>query len=282
MQSADNRTWISYFYQQLKTTASFNVAAEQLVKAAKKCSAFKGLSLIIYNQNNPEIVNSFGSLQNIKNINDLSSTDIINIDFPDLSGYILAELPKRSNARYYLWSAVFLLSLFKDMRSQVKQAELSGIIDQTTGLLCRNFIFEEIDFVIKQLNRYGGEFSLLLIAVDKYYSNSNQFANFDDHSIQELKEVAGFLKTIIRETDRIASFAPGAFLLLLSQTDLNGSNVVCSRILEMYRRKNLPSTISIGIANYPADSITRDELLEVAEKAVNHARGLGGNTAARI
>lgn len=274
---ANIKKWIDDYYSKLLKLRTVGSAAELLAKSALSSGLINGMVIVQNNKN--KIIASSGSLSTLNNIDDVSSKKITIFKIPGGKGKVLVEGIKITSVYNYINSSIFLFSLFSDMIYKIRSAELSGILDLNTGLFNRNFIIEEVDFVIKQLERYGGEFTLLHISIDfqEEYNDKNK-----DEYDKLIKKVSTFFMSILRETDRIGHLSEGEFLVLLSKAGVKGSEIAASRILDFYRKKNFHYSLSIGITTYPNDSTILDELLEFAEKALQSARDLGGDTASRV
>lgn len=279
MRISDNRRWLKEFYQNLKNCGTQASAAEILAQTAVDYGPFNGLAVIMKEDGKEKIITSSGSMKKYRSQNSIDRTKYYSVDLPDYDGVVIADLYKKITSRYYLQTAVYLFSLFLSMNKKIRKAEISGIIDPLTGLFNRNYILEEIDFLLKQMNRYGGEFSLLNISLD-----IPEWMVIKDAEVDikvEIQQLAKYLIDSFRETDRIGYLSFGEFICILLKSGVKRSNSISSRILENYRRKNLPLSLSIGIVTYPGESTFQDELVEKVEKAKKIAKSMGGNTASR-
>ncbi len=279
MRISDNRRWLKEFYQNLKNCGTQASAAEILAQTAVDYGPFNGLAVIMKEDGKEKLITSSGSMKKYRSHNSINRTKYYSVDLPDYDGVVIADLYKKFTSRYYLQTAVYLFSLFLSMNKKIRKAEISGIIDPLTGLFNRNYILEEIDFLLKQMNRYGGEFSLLNISLD-----IPEWMEIKDAEVDikvEIQQLAKYLIDSFRETDRIGYLSFGEFICILLKSGIERSNSISSRILENYRRKNLHLSLSIGIATYPAESTFQDELIEKVEKAKKIAKSMGGNTASR-
>jgi len=269
--------WIDDYYSKLLKLRTVGSAAELLTKSALSSNLVNGMAIVLTEDN--KIIATSGSLSTMKNIDNVSSKKITFFDIPRGKGKVLVDGIRVPSLYNYINASIFLFSLFSDMILKIRSSELSGILDSNTGLFNRNFIIEEVDFVIKQLERYGGEFSLIHISIDfqeEYIDKNREELN------KIIKNVSAFFISILRETDRIGYLKEGEFLVLLSRAGMKGAEIASARILDFYRKKNYPYSLSIGISTYPNDTTVLDELLEYAEKALQVARDIGGDTASRF
>jgi diguanylate cyclase (GGDEF)-like protein len=97
-----------------------------------------------------------------------------------------------------------------------------------------------------------------------------------------LKEVANLLRFAVRVGDEPYRFGGDEFVLLLSDADGEGANVVATRIQDIYRSMgqtlrgtDVQVSFSIGIAVFPEDGTTPEALMERADTALLDAKHTG-------
>jgi diguanylate cyclase (GGDEF)-like protein len=103
-----------------------------------------------------------------------------------------------------------------------------------------------------------------------------------------LKEVANLLRFAVRVGDEPYRFGGDEFVLLLSDADGEGANIVATRIQEIYRSMgqtlrgtDVQVSFSIGIAVFPDDGTTSEVLLARADEALYAAKRSGPGKVAR-
>jgi diguanylate cyclase (GGDEF)-like protein len=137
----------------------------------------------------------------------------------------------------------------------------------------------EMKRAIQQSQRTKEEFSILFIDGDnlRLYNDISYSAGDD-----MLKRLAELLSHHLRPGDFIARWRVGdEFLVLLPATTREDAFVVAERLrFEVETQSKLweiPITISIGIATYPAHGTTVEELLLAVEKAAKYSKDNGKN-----
>ena len=137
----------------------------------------------------------------------------------------------------------------------------------------------EMKRAIQQSQRTNEEFSILFVDGDnlRLYNDISYSAGDD-----MLKRLAELLLTHLRPGDFIARWRVGdEFLVLLPATTKEGAFVVAERLrFEVESRskeREIPVTISIGIAAYPLDGTNTEELLLAIEKALKLSKDKGKN-----
>ena len=175
-------------------------------------------------------------------------------------------------------------------QSQIQQLELTvnqqqeenkaNDVDPVTQLMSWRIFSHRFEDHIKEARRYGLTMALLLVNV----SETTIIANALGYDIgnQLLKEAADRLAMSIRDVDSITRFGDNAFALLLSQiAKPETAVIVVQRILQAFKRPfiiqdhELYVTASIGIATYPNDAKSSDDLLNCAQHALALARRSG-------
>ncbi|HLO13960.1 MAG TPA: diguanylate cyclase [Anaerolineales bacterium] len=137
----------------------------------------------------------------------------------------------------------------------------------------------EMKRVLMQSQRNNSEFSTLFIDGDNLrFYNDISYSTGDNM----LKRLAELLSNHLRPGDFIARWRVGdEFLVLLPETTKDEAYIVAERLRSQVEAKSkvweIPITISIGIATYPFNGATVEELLLAVEKAAKHSKDNGKN-----
>jgi len=170
-----------------------------------------------------------------------------------------------------------------DRMAETERLNNMAHYDQLTKIPNRYLLLDRIAHLIEQSDRHNNEFALLYIDLDKFKDiNDSKGHAFGDRI---LTEVANSLKQSIRGSDTVARIGGDEFVVLLEEvTDRNNVSMIAEILIEELHK---PFTIdqqdfeisgSIGIAIYPADGNTTDELLASADKAMYKAKENGRDT----
>ena len=137
----------------------------------------------------------------------------------------------------------------------------------------------EMKRAIQQSQRHKDEFCILFIDGDNLrLYNDISYSTGD----QMLKQLAELLAQHLRPGDFIARWRVGdEFLVLLPATTREAAFVVAERLRSQVELRSttwrFPITISIGIAAYPSNGMTIEDLLRAVEKAAKYAKEHGKN-----
>ena len=155
------------------------------------------------------------------------------------------------------------------------ELERLAFTDELTGLSNRKQFETTLDSIEQQSRRTGGVFALLYVDLDNFKGINDTFG----HSAgdQVLRDVAATLKSRVRETDMVARWGGDEFVILL--TNLQHSvlvSEVCEKLIAGVSALKAPSDVpisaSIGVALYPADAQTIEELHQCADGALYAAK----------
>jgi len=156
--------------------------------------------------------------------------------------------------------------------------------DGLTGLASPSHFGDLLRREVRRSGRWSRDFSLILLDLDDFTRvNAAHGRGLGDEA---LREAAGILTARLRDADVAARSGGAHFALILPGTRRLGAYVAGERIRkaveERFRqplggRERLFLTVSGGVAVFPADATTREELLDRALRALERARREGGN-----
>lgn len=159
-------------------------------------------------------------------------------------------------------------------------------IDELTGLHNLRALREQLPVWLGPAVRTRRPMAILMVDVDGFKAVNDRLGHGVGNEL--LKEIASLLRFSVRVGDEPFRFGGDEFVLLLADADGPGATVVASRIQEMYesmgqtlRGTNVKITLSFGLAVFPDDGSTSDELLAHADEALYRAKRSGGAAIAR-
>jgi len=180
---------------------------------------------------------------------------------------------------------IVLYSAFKDITAQKKHEQdlfEKAVLDPLTGCYNRRQFQELALKEIRQAWRYNTQFCLMMMDIDHFKSvNDTHGHAFGD---EVLKMMARVCKQTLRESDIFARFGGEEFIVLLTQTDLNGGAIVAERLRQNIEACSVPLpteemfkfTVSIGVVGSNC-SDDLEELIKRADDALYFAKEHGRN-----
>ena len=158
-------------------------------------------------------------------------------------------------------------------------AEKRGRIDELTNLYNRRHFDERLKQEIGRHGRYRGIFSLILLDLDHFKDYNDGYGHTSGDKL--LKKISRILKKAIRDTDMAFRYGGDEFAIILPQSATNDSLKVAERIREKIvaemKSQQIKITASLGLATWPSDGITPNELLNASDKALYYAKRTGSN-----
>jgi diguanylate cyclase (GGDEF)-like protein len=159
------------------------------------------------------------------------------------------------------------------------RAEQRARIDELTGLFNRRHFDESVKQEIDRHARYRSMMSLILMDLDFFKAyNDTQGHTAGDRA---LELVGRLISRTLRNTDLAFRYGGDEFAIILPQSATNDALLVAERVRgriasEMTIR-DIKISASLGMASWPNDGVTPDELVNAADKALYYAKEMGGN-----
>lgn len=179
-----------------------------------------------------------------------------------------------------------LMSLFVaaalERAQHAERIEQLAFYDSLTGLPNRVLFSDRIRQTMGAAKRYNRGFAVMYLDLDHFKDVNDRFG----HPVGDLvlKAVADRLVGTLRESDTVARFGGDEFVIL--QPVVNGpsdasdlARKVVAAMQEPLQIEDFVQTVhtSIGIALYPQDGRSPDELMDRADRALYHAKRAGRN-----
>lgn len=138
--------------------------------------------------------------------------------------------------------------------------------DALTGLANYRELMETLERELRRVGRTGHTFSVLLLDVDNLKRINDRMGHLAGN--RALKRVANVLKQQCRAADVGARYGGDEFAVVLIESDEKMAQQVADRIEAATRGdpEGPAISVSIGMAVYPVDGCTAQELLESADQ----------------
>lgn len=164
-----------------------------------------------------------------------------------------------------------------------KKMEHLSITDDLTGLhnvrYLNGFLYREL----KRCRRYNLPVSVVFLDMDGFKTVNDRFGHLAGS--QTLTEVGQVLKRMVREIDMVTRYGGDEFVVILPQTGPRGAAVIAERIRRGIAEATflgdmglqVSLTASLGVASFPEQGSTRDELIHQADAAMYQVKESGKN-----
>lgn len=180
---------------------------------------------------------------------------------------------------------IFLEQLASQLAMPIENSQLyaeakkEARIDELTGLFNRRSLDEVMASEVSRRSRYGGLFSLIIIDLDNFKTFNDNYGHLAGDNL--LKKDGSSIKNSIRGADQAFRYGGDEFAVLLPNTTIDTANRVAERIRKQVASTVIASSIqitaSLGLASWPANGISANEVIEAADVALYHAKRSGGN-----
>jgi diguanylate cyclase (GGDEF)-like protein len=162
--------------------------------------------------------------------------------------------------------------------------ERNAVTDGLTGLYNRQFFDSSMRREAKRAERYGLTFSLVLLDLDNFKEvNDHHGHQVGDEALSACSEI---IRESLREIDVPCRYGGEEFAIILPETERAGAFIVSERIrsdveerfrTQPIRNYKLDLSVSGGVAIYPIDSSSEEELLTMADQALYRSKRDGKN-----
>lgn len=173
------------------------------------------------------------------------------------------------------------LHLYEIERLQTELRE-QAIRDPLTGLFNRRYLEETLERELARAVREGGSIGICMADIDDFKSFNDQHGHKAGDLI--LQTLAGIFSSYSRSEDVVCRYGGEEFLILMPGAGME----VTSRRAEDWRRafeqariefegEFLSTTLSLGVAVFPQQGRTSDEVLKLADEAMYISKRKGKN-----
>lgn len=161
-----------------------------------------------------------------------------------------------------------------------------AVTDSLTGLQNRRSFFQDAEREFVRATRFRRPAALMMLDIDHFKAVNDRLGHQAGDEV--LVEVGRRASAQIRtQVDILGRYGGEEFALLLPETGPAGAGVVAERIRRSvidrpFYQRGVPISlsVSIGVAAFPADGETLEELLRSADRAVYAAKAGGRNRVA--
>ncbi|RAU21303.1 response regulator [Paramagnetospirillum kuznetsovii] len=154
--------------------------------------------------------------------------------------------------------------------------------DSLTGLPNRNLLNDRINHALARVRRHGGRMAVLYVDLDKFKPINDTLGHEAGDVV--LKEVARRLSTCIRGSDTVSRVGGDEFVVVMEEVARPGeAAMVARKIIDSltkpveFNEHACQVGASIGIAIFPDDGATMEEVSKAADVAMYRVKHSGRN-----
>jgi diguanylate cyclase (GGDEF)-like protein/putative nucleotidyltransferase with HDIG domain len=161
-----------------------------------------------------------------------------------------------------------------------QKAREQAITDGLTGVKTHRFLMEALSAEWKRSTRATRPFALVLMDLDRFKFVNDFYGHLEGDII--LERVGHILEQNCRRSDVVARYGGDEFVILMPETSVEQARQLASKLRgwvasdPLVRDKNI--TASFGIAGFPVDGSTPQELINVADSSMYVSKHHGGNS----
>lgn len=163
-----------------------------------------------------------------------------------------------------------------------------SFIDDLSGLYNHRYMDIALEREIKRVVRYASHLAVLFIDIDSFKHVNDIYGHLVGSRV--LAEFGGLIKKSVREVDIVVRYGGDEYTIIMVETNCVTANLVAKRLLKQVEDHHFEGakgagirlTCSIGYACCPDDTISKDLLLDMADRAMYVGKNLGKNRVHRI
>ena len=203
--------------------------------------------------------------------------------------YILFELESPLEEKVISLFINFVRNISKGWSrlDELKKIENLVHVDDVTGLYNQRKLLKDLDLAIERFRELEERFSLLFIDIDHFKKVNDGHGHLV--GTQLLSSLGSVLKDTLRESDLIYRYGGDEFVMVIPDVGADMGKIIGERVLNAVKLKHFEIdalstsggeshfdlTVSIGVATFPNDANSREEILNIADRMMYEAKKTG-------
>ncbi len=161
----------------------------------------------------------------------------------------------------------------------LQRSQEQSITDEVTPLYNLRFFHQTLDRELKMVDRYKSILSLVFADLDRFKPINDQYGHL--RGTRVLREVGFLIRTTARETDYPVRYGGDEFCVVLPQTGNEEATGFAERLRTVIgdhvflQEEGINATVgvSVGIATYPDEAKTKNDLIKLADSRMYADKG---------
>lgn len=169
-----------------------------------------------------------------------------------------------------------------ELKTAQKELEKLAFYDPLTNLPNRRFLLDLLSFGIAKAKRSGTKAAVLMMDMDNFKKVNDLLGHAAGDQV--LKQQAARIRAAVREQDAVARMGGDEFTIILSPVaETVEVTSLAKRVLDavntpvVVQNHTLDMGASVGVALYPGDGETAEDLIRNADMALYEAKAQGRN-----
>jgi len=177
------------------------------------------------------------------------------------------------------------LSLFIQRAMMIPSLKEEARLDPKTGLMNAREFDKQLKAEFNRARRFNRPMAIIFADLDMFREVNNRYGHLAGDDV--LHGVADVLSSYNRKDyDLVGRFGGEEFVVAMPETMTGEALIIAERIRMALESKGIPArgvdeliyvTVSLGVAQYPRDANTLEDLIQAADSAVYRAKALGRN-----
>jgi len=217
------------------------------------------------------------------NLNILVSTTPIEVEKQSMVLVTIIDISDRKQMETKLAkSNENLRSRVTEIESLQEQLREQAIRDPLTELFNRRYLQETLDREIARAEQNGRPVSLIIMDLDHFKRINDTYGHVAGDTI--LIAIGKLIRANCREDDVACRYGGEEFLVVMPgapiQVAQKRANLLCDKIQKLnvnYNDHIMQTTVSLGVAAFPVDGSSGEEILICADRALYQAKQDGRN-----
>jgi len=155
-----------------------------------------------------------------------------------------------------------------------------GYHDALTGLPNRLLLADRLRQALARAERNHLQVAFLSIDLDRFKNINDEFGHMLGDDV--LRAVSNIFLRHLRKVDVVCRYGGEEFAVILPATQGGSAAAVADKLRRavasaQFACVSFPVTVSIGVSEFPANGITRDDIVRAADAALYQAKESGRN-----
>jgi len=153
-------------------------------------------------------------------------------------------------------------------------------VDGLTGMFNRRYFEIRIVEELERAQRYHGSMAVIMLDIDKFKALNDEFGHLLGDEV--LRQVATVFSSQLRKADTACRYGGEEFAIIVPETTGEHALAVAEKLRQVIANWHFPGvsrnvTVTGGVASYPQNGTTRDDLVRAADEALYAGKQAGRN-----